>query len=103
MVSNGRKVRFWTKVWLCHQPLLNFALTNIQEEEQGWNILSFVTNNNKWNWALLFGKLPTPILELLEKTFPPAEYMEDDSIAWACNASSKFSLNSALEMLAENK
>lgn len=53
----------------------------------------FLVDGGRWNWAILFNKLPLELIDILELFLPPDTNVMKDQVYWGITKSVDFHCN----------
>lgn len=93
-VGNGRRINFWTDLWLGSAPLLHHVLAPLSDDELGLKVIDYWGANGSWDWAKLSNCLSPIITALLQPVVVRPGVENPDILVWKHSPHGKFTTKS---------
>ena len=81
--------------------LREYSTIPLTKNELVVNVASYVNMNSYWNWEALRRMLLDHICSLIAGIQPPSPSLDNDSVDWALNHDSSFSMKTSYSFIAE--
>lgn len=93
--GDGKTIRFWTDRWLLEEPLLDFSLGSLPEDEKAKTAEKYWILGSGWDMARLSNYLPENITRRLFYVVLNDFSRMRDELSWKGNPDGQFSVRSA--------